>query len=56
MEYTLPGGEIGAAIAEFFGEDPSQKIEEDLNHFKEAVESGEIEMQTAKSRGSEGGA
>lgn len=42
MEYTLPGGEIGSALAEFFGQDPSQKIEEDLNNFKEAVEGGAI--------------
>ncbi len=59
MEYMLPGGQIGAAIAEFFGEDPSQKIEDDLNNFKEAVERGEIPLETEatfKPRGSEGGA
>jgi len=58
LEYALPGGEIGAALAEFFGEEPSQKIEEDLTLFKEAVERGEIELQTESSnpsRGSEGG-
>ncbi|HZR47754.1 MAG TPA: SRPBCC family protein [Candidatus Manganitrophaceae bacterium] len=58
MEYILPGGEIGAALAEFFGEEPSQKIEEDLTRFKEAVERGEIELQAesaGQSRGSEGG-
>lgn len=53
MEYTPPGGQIGAAVAEFFGEDPSQKIEEDLSHFKEAVEGGEIALkaQTAYNAG-----
>jgi len=55
MEYTLPGGEIGAAIAEFFGEDPSQKIEDDLNNFKEAVEEGAIMLgdNAYNARGSE---
>lgn len=58
MEYTLPGGQIGAVIAEFFGEDPSRKIEDDLNHFKEAVESGEVSLETGatfKPRMSDGG-
>jgi uncharacterized membrane protein len=55
LEYTPPGGEIGAAVAEFFGEDPAEKIEEDLYHFKEAVEEGKLlETETAKSRASEG--
>lgn len=49
MEYTLPGGEIGAALAEFFGEDPARKIEDDLNNFKEAVEGGEIMLGSDKS-------
>ncbi|MDC4203937.1 MAG: SRPBCC family protein [Candidatus Manganitrophus sp.] len=49
MEYTLPGGEIGAALAEFFGEDPARKIEDDLNNFKEAVEGGEIMLGADKS-------
>lgn len=49
MEYTLPGGEIGAALAEFFGEDPARKIEDDLNNFKEAVEGGEIMLSADKS-------
>ncbi len=59
LEYTPPGGQVGAAIAAFFGEDPSQKIEDDLNRFKEAVEEGEIMLETEssfKSRSAEGGA
>ncbi|NKE72939.1 SRPBCC family protein [Nitrospiraceae bacterium HYJII51-Mn-bac16s-1-B09] len=49
MRYDPPGGEIGAAVAEFFGEDPAWKIEDDLNNFKEAVEGGEIMLGTDKS-------
>lgn len=57
LEYMLPGGEIGAAIAEFFGEDPAQKVEEDLNNFKEGVESGELMAESGfKPRAAEGGA
>ncbi len=49
MEYSLPGGEIGAAVAELFGKEPSQKIEDDLNSFKEAIEGGEIMLGADKS-------
>lgn len=48
MEYAPPGGQIGAAVAKFLGEDPEQKIDEDLNRFKEAVESGEITMEAKR--------
>jgi uncharacterized membrane protein len=42
MEYRLPAGPIGKAIAKFFGKDPSQAMREDLRHFKQLLEAGEI--------------
>jgi len=40
MEYQPPGGALGAAFATFFGENPQQQLEEDLNRFKQLMETG----------------
>jgi uncharacterized membrane protein len=50
MQYHPPAGSMGAAVAKFFGEEPSQQIHEDLYHFKQIMETGEtasIEGQTS---------
>ncbi|MEA3186240.1 MAG: hypothetical protein QOD99_70 [Chthoniobacter sp.] len=39
LEYDLPGGAIGAAVARFFHEEPSQQIEADMMRFKQMMES-----------------
>jgi len=41
LKYDPPGGALGAAIAKLFGEEPSQQIEEDLNRFKQVMETGQ---------------
>jgi len=41
INYTPPAGAIGAAAASLFGENPEQQLEEDLQKFKQAMESGE---------------
>jgi uncharacterized membrane protein len=41
LEYDPPAGELGAALARFLGEDPERQVEEDLQRFKRAIESGE---------------
>jgi uncharacterized membrane protein len=41
LQYDLPGGQIGAAIAKLLGKDPQGLIEDDLERFKEAMESRE---------------
>ena len=38
MNYRLPGGTVGAALAKLLGEDPETKVEEDLERFKRALE------------------
>lgn len=42
LEYDPPGGRIGSLIAKLFGEEPNQQVREDLRHFKEIMETGEI--------------
>jgi uncharacterized membrane protein len=42
IQYDLPGGPVGKGFAMLFGKDPSQAIYEDLRHFKQLMEAGEI--------------
>jgi uncharacterized membrane protein len=39
--YDAPGGQIGAAFAKLFGEEPRQQVHDDLQRFKQVMESGE---------------
>jgi uncharacterized membrane protein len=40
LQYAPPAGRIGAALAKLIGEDPEQKIAEDLRRFKQTMEAG----------------
>ncbi|MGZ4787034.1 MAG: SRPBCC family protein [Terriglobales bacterium] len=42
LQYDVPAGPIGRGFAMLFGKDPSQAIYEDLRHFKQLLEAGEI--------------
>ena len=42
LQYNIPAGPVGKAFAMLFGKDPSQTIYEDLRHFKQLIETGEI--------------
>ena len=42
LQYSPPGGKIGAAVARLFGRDAETEIRADLRRFKEVVESGEV--------------
>jgi uncharacterized membrane protein len=42
ISYTPPAGKVGHVLAGFFGESPEQQIREDLRHFKQLMEAGEI--------------
>ncbi|HEY9909339.1 MAG TPA: SRPBCC family protein [Thermosynechococcaceae cyanobacterium] len=42
LEYSVPGGAVTAAIAKLFGEEPEQQIGDELNRFKQLMETGEI--------------
>ena len=41
MQYRPPLGTLGAAVAAWFGEEPSQQIKMDLRRFKQVMETGE---------------
>ncbi len=51
LKYDPPGGIVGATIAKLFGEEPSQQVEEDLRHFKQLMETGEIPTIEGQSSG-----
>jgi uncharacterized membrane protein len=42
LRYEPPAGAAGKTFARLFGKDPSQAIFEDLRHFKQLIETGEI--------------
>jgi len=42
MQYHPPAGSMGAAFAKLFGEEPGQQVRDDLRHFKQIMETGEI--------------
>jgi len=42
LKYDPPAGKLGALVARLFGENPDQQIEEDLNRFKQLMETGEV--------------
>lgn len=47
LEYSPPGGRMGAQVAKLFGREPSQQVEEDLRAFKKLMETGEIPQSDA---------
>jgi uncharacterized membrane protein len=47
LQYAPPAGKAGALIASLFGREPSQTIREDLRHFRQLLEAGEIPRATA---------
>jgi uncharacterized membrane protein len=42
MEYTPPGGALGAAVAKLFGDEPGQQAQEALRCLKQVMETGEV--------------
>lgn len=46
LQYAPPAGKAGALIASLFGREPSQTIREDLRHFKQLLEAGEVPRAT----------
>jgi len=47
LHYVPPGGRIGAWFATLFGEAPEQQIHDDLRHFKQVMETGEVVLSDA---------
>jgi uncharacterized membrane protein len=42
LQYSPPGGKVGAAVARLMGRDPATEIRDDLRRFKQIVEAGEV--------------
>ena len=42
LQYSPPGGKVGAAVARMMGSDPATQIREDLRRFKQMLETGEV--------------
>jgi uncharacterized membrane protein len=42
INYDPPAGKLGTILAQLFGEEPGQQVEEDLRRFKQMMEAGEM--------------
>ncbi|GAA2850396.1 hypothetical protein GCM10010517_07850 [Streptosporangium fragile] len=42
LDYDVPGGRLGLALARLLGEHPEQQVRDDLRRFKQIVETGEV--------------
>ena len=51
LQYSPPGGKLGAAVARLLGRDPGSEIREDLRQFKQIVEGGEVPTTKGQPRG-----
>jgi uncharacterized membrane protein len=51
LQYSPPGGKVGASIARLFGKDAETEIREDLRRFKQLVETGEVPTTQGQPRG-----
>jgi uncharacterized membrane protein len=47
LEYAPPAGKMGAMVAMLFREEPGQQVKDDLRHFKQVMELGEIVLSDA---------
>ena len=52
LEYQPPGGALTNAIAKLFGESPQEQIGDELNRFKQLMETGEITTTQGQPKGS----
>jgi uncharacterized membrane protein len=48
LQYDPPAGKLGATVAWMLGDDPQTAIEEDLQRFKQLLETGEVTTREAK--------
>ena len=51
LQYSPPGGKVGAAVARLLGRDAATEIREDLRRFKQLVETGEVPSTQGQPRG-----
>lgn len=51
LEYDPPAGIIGSLVAKLFGEEPSHQVQEDLQRFKQVMETGDRPTTEGQSSG-----
>ena len=51
LQYSPPGGKVGAAVAKLLGRDAATEIREDLRRFKQLLETGEVPTTEGQPRG-----
>jgi len=51
LQYSPPGGKLGAKVAKLFGADAETEIREDLRRFKQLLEAGEVATTSGQPRG-----
>jgi uncharacterized membrane protein len=56
LNYDAPGGTAGAAVAQIFGEEPSQQLTDDMRRFKQVMETGEVVLSEGSLMGAGEGA
>jgi uncharacterized membrane protein len=54
LEYQPPGGTVGASLAKLFNTITTQRLQEDLRHFKRLLESGEQPTLSGQPTGRQG--
>ena len=42
LDYSAPGGKLGEVVQKLVGSEPLPKVKDDLRHFKQRVETGEV--------------
>jgi uncharacterized membrane protein len=52
IHYHVPGGRVGAALAQFLGPDPIGEVRENLRRFKQLLETGEVATTIGQPSGS----
>ncbi len=50
IDYNPPGGQVGAAVAKLFREEPTQQLGDDLRALKQVLETGEVLVSDATVR------
>lgn len=50
LEYRPPFGKLGSKLAMLFREEPGQQVADDLRHFKQVMETGEVVLSDASKR------
>jgi uncharacterized membrane protein len=49
LQYSPPGGRLGARVAKLFGRDAGTEIRQDLRRFKRLLEASEVDMANGQS-------